>query len=46
MHAHTSLAAIANRTYAYKYGKCIFVGIHPLQNPEKVAPIVQSLSCK
>ncbi|MBW2633871.1 MAG: serine hydrolase [Deltaproteobacteria bacterium] len=31
---------------AYKNGKCIFVAAHPSQNPEKVAPIVQSLSCK
>ena len=31
---------------AYKNGKCIFVAAHPNQNPENVAPIVQSLSCK
>ena len=31
---------------AYKNGKCVFLATHPMQNPETVAPIVQSLSFK
>jgi len=31
---------------AYKDGKVIYLATHPSQNPENVAPIVQSLSCK
>lgn len=31
---------------AYKNDKCIYVSAHPTQNPESVANICQSLSCK
>jgi len=31
---------------AYKNGQCVYLATHPLQNPEKVAHIVQSLSLK
>ncbi len=31
---------------AYKDGYCIYMATHPMQNPENVAPIVQSLSFK
>jgi CubicO group peptidase (beta-lactamase class C family) len=31
---------------AYKDGHCIYMAAHPWENPEKVAPIVQSLYCK
>ena len=31
---------------AYKDGYCVYTATHPMQNPENVAPIVQSLSFK
>ena len=30
----------------YKEGQCIFVAAHPMGNPDKFAPVVQSLRCK
>jgi len=31
---------------AYKDGQCVFVAAHPMSTPEKVAPIVESLTLK
>jgi len=31
---------------AYKEGQCVWVAAHPMADPEKLAPIVQSLTCK
>jgi CubicO group peptidase (beta-lactamase class C family) len=31
---------------AYKEGQCVWVAVHPMGNPEKFVPIVQSLSLK